>query len=192
MNVFDIILTGVGLSMDAFAIALSKGLSMGRFRPRESAVIGLFFGAAQALMPLLGYFLGSRFASYIQKVDYLVAFSLLAFIGGKMIWDTLRGEEQKKEGRVEKAMDIKELFVLAVATSIDALAVGVAFSFQEVNILPAALIIGLTTFLISFFGAAMGSRFGQRLEKKAPLLGGAVLILIGVKIVLNHFGILAF
>ena len=191
MRFYEILLIGAGLSMDALAVSLVKGLAMGRFHPRRAAVIALFFGAFQALMPLAGCLLGSRFASHIGKFDYLVSFALLAFVGGKMIWDALRGGEEDAAAKDDK-LDIKELFLLAIATSIDALAVGIAFSFQQVDIVPAAVAIGVTTFLICFAGVAAGCRFGARYEKKAPLLGGIVLILIGIKIVLSHFGILPF
>jgi len=186
MGLADILLIGVGLSMDAFAVALCKGLCMRKFQWGQAIIIALFFGAFQALMPAIGFFLGSRFAEYIRRFDYLVAFGLLAFIGGKMLYDAIWGEsESSKPCRL--TIDYKELLMMAVATSIDALAVGIAFSVQSVKILPAAAMIGVTTFLLSFAGVGIGHKFGAKYERKAQILGGVVLIGIGIKIVIEHF-----
>ena len=167
-------------------MGICKGLSLGKIRPKHMAVAGAWFGGFQALMPLIGYFLGRFFAELITAYDHWIAFGLLAFIGGKMVWEALDPKEESVDG----AMDMKTMFLLAVATSIDALAVGVTFAFLEVNILPAVLFIGATTFLCSAAGVKIGSVFGQRYKQKAELAGGIVLVLIGLKILLEGLGIL--
>ena len=186
MGIVELFLIAVGLSMDAFAVAVCKGLMMRKMRWRQGVVIALFFGGFQALMPLTGWALGRQFAQYISSIDHWIAFLLLGWIGGKMIWDAFHeGEEDCKEG-----FDLKELFVLAVATSIDALAVGVTFAFLQVSILPAVTLVGCTTFAISLAGVWIGCRFGSRLKEKATLAGGVILCLIGLKILLEHLGLL--
>lgn len=184
----ELFLIGIGLSMDAFAVALCKGLGMKRLDVRQAFVIGLFFGGFQALMPFIGWLLGMQFEKYITNIDHWIAFALLAFIGGKMIFDALRenGESEEDDG----CLNLKELFVLAVATSIDALAVGVTFAFIGTDIAPAVGIIGVTTFLLSLAGVFIGHRFGLRFKSKAELAGGAVLVLIGLKILLEHLGVI--
>ena len=191
MGLADILLIGVGLSMDAFAVALCKGLCMRKFQWGQAIIIALFFGAFQALMPAIGFFLGSRFAEYIRRFDYLVAFGLLAFIGGKMLYDAIWGESETTKP-CQLKIDYRELLMLSVATSIDALAVGIAFSVQNVKILPSVAMIGVTTLILSFIGVAAGNKFGAKYEKKAQILGGAVLIGIGIKIVLEHFSLWPF
>lgn len=188
MGLLELVLIAVGLSMDAFAVSLCKGLSMGRLNLRNAGVIALFFGGFQALMPLLGWLLGKQFESYITSIDHWIAFILLAFIGGKMVYEVLKGDSCYAEGGY--VLNIRELLVLAVATSIDALAVGITFAFLRVSILPAVLLIGGITFVLSLAGVCIGHKFGAKLKSKAELAGGVVLILIGVKILLDHLGIL--
>lgn len=188
MGTIELFLIAVGLSMDAFAVSVCKGLSMNRYEWKKATVLALFFGGFQALMPLIGWFLGSRFQRYIVSIDHWIAFGLLAFIGGQMVFEAVRGgEEQESEGGFE----ITQIFMLAIATSIDALAVGITFALLPgLHILPAVSLIGCTTFLFTYFGVFVGHRFGQKYEKKAQAAGGILLILIGVKILLEHLGIL--
>lgn len=190
MGFFEIIMIGVGLSMDAFAASICKGLNMRRLSAKSMIIVGLFFGGFQAGMPLLGWFLGKNFESYITSVDHWIAFVLLAFIGGKMLWDVIKGEEDFGCCGCEENLDIKEIFTLAVATSIDALAVGISFAFLKVNIVAAVSAIGITTFTLSALGVAIGNKFGAKYEKKATLAGGIILIFIGAKILLEHLGII--
>ena len=182
---------GVGLSADAFSVSVCKGLNMRKLNVGHAYVIALFFGGFQAAMPLLGYLLGTSFSSYIESFDHWIAFALLAFIGGKMVIEAVR---EKDPGEAEKTDSIKlgELTVLAVATSIDALAVGITFAFLQANIFFAVLIIGITTFALSLGGVLLGNRFGAKYKNKAEIAGGIILILIGVKILLEHLGIIAF
>lgn len=191
MRLFELFLIGVGLSMDAFAVAICQGLCMRKFHVPYALVIAFFFGGFQALMPFLGWFLGSRFAGYIQSVDHWVAFGLLLAIGGNMVRESRRREEEETRCAVEECIDLKRLTVLAVATSIDALAVGVTFAFLKVRILPAISIIGIITFLLSLIGVAVGNFFGARCKRHAELTGGIILILLGTKILLEHLGVLA-
>ena len=186
----ELVLIGVGLSMDAFAVALCKGLSMRRVNYAHAAVIALFFGVFQAVMPLIGWVLGTQFARYITSVDHWIAFALLGYIGGKMIWDALHEAPETAPCAGAGRLDLKELLMLAVATSIDALAVGITFAFLQVSILPAVATIGLITFALSFTGVVVGNRFGTRFQKKAEIAGGVVLVLIGLKILLEHLGLL--
>jgi putative Mn2+ efflux pump MntP len=188
MGFLELLFIAVGLSMDAFAASLCKGLSLDKPSLRNSVIVSLFFGGFQAVMPLIGWLLGKQFESYITKVDHWIAFGLLAFIGGKMIIETFKKDECT--GRCEVALNLKELTLMAVATSIDALAVGVTFAFLQVLIVPSVLIIGIITFAISLAGVFIGHSFGVKLKAKAELAGGVVLILIGIKILLNHLGIL--
>lgn len=191
MSFFEIFMIGVGLSMDAFAVAICKGLNMRKLDKGQTLVIALFFGGFQALMPFLGWLLGKQFESYITSFDHWIAFVLLAFIGGKMIWDVFKGDDKDEAYcRASARLDIKELFVLAIATSIDALAVGISFAFLQVNIGSAITLIGCTTFVISAAGVFVGHKFGAKYEDKATVVGGVILILIGLKILLEHLGIL--
>lgn len=190
MTFIELLLTAVALSMDAFAVAACKGLGMRRVDWRRALTIGLFFGGFQAGMPLLGWLLGKQFAKLITSVDHWVVFALLSLIGGKMIIDAIRdggGEVCKTEQKT----DYRELVALSFATSIDALAVGISFAFLKVKILPSVLCIGVTTFLLSLLGVAVGQKFGAKYQRKATLAGGVVLILIGLKILLEHLGVLA-
>ncbi len=188
MSLLELFLVAVSLSMDAFAVAVCKGLSMQKIDRRYTVVIASFFGAFQALMPLIGYFLGSRFERYITSVDHWVAFVLLALIGGGMIKESR--EETKEE--VFGGIRIKELVLLAIATSIDALAVGIAFACTSLPmpIVPSVLSIGVTTFLLTACGVWAGNRFGARYRSRAELTGGIILIAIGLKILLQDLGVL--
>ena len=187
MAVFiELLLIGVGLSMDAFAVSICKGLAMRRVNKKQAFVIGLFFGGFQALMPFIGWALGTQFESYITSIDHWIAFVLLVFIGGKMLWDVFHEKEESAAEKSDARLDHKELFMLAIATSIDALAVGIAFACLDVQIWSSVSIIGCVTLVLSFCGVWIGNRFGNRFEKKAEIAGGVVLILIGVKILLDH------
>lgn len=179
-------LIGVGLSMDAFAASICKGLAMGRIRWRQGAVIALLFGGFQALMPLLGWALGRQFEGYITSIDHWIAFLLLGWIGGKMIWDAFHDEGSC----CPAGFDLREVLMLAVATSIDALAVGITFAFLDVAILPAAGCIAAVTFLLSTAGVKAGSLFGGRCRAQAQALGGCILILLGGKLLLEGLGVL--
>lgn len=191
MGIVELALIGVGLSMDAFAVSVCKGLGMKRLNMRQAFVIALFFGGFQALMPVIGWALGTGFQALITPIDHWIAFALLAFIGGKMLWDAFRGDEDDGEKALsdEASLDLKELTMLAVATSIDALAVGITFAFLQVDIVLAVALIGVITFALSFGGVAIGHFFGARFEKPATIVGGIVLILIGLKILLEHLGV---
>lgn len=189
MGIGELLLIAVGLSMDAFAVSVCKGLCMQRFLPRRAAVIALFFGGFQALMPFLGWALGQQFSQYISKWDHWIAFGLLAFVGGKMLWEALHDEEIGCQNE-NAPLDLKELFLLAIATSLDALAVGVTFAFLRISIAPSITLIGCVTFALSWLGVLIGHRFGAFFQKKAEIAGGVILILIGAKILLDHLGIL--
>ena len=184
MGFTELLITAVALSMDAFAVALTKGLTLRK--ARHIFIIALFFGGFQALMPVLGWLLGQRWEQTVVAYDHWIAFVLLGLIGGKMIVESLR--ENGNGGGAGDKLRIAELLVLSVATSIDALAVGVTFAFLRVTILPAVALIGATTFAISAAGVALGRRSGEKMRNRAGFLGGAVLILIGAKILLEHLG----
>ncbi len=186
MGIAELFFIGVGLSMDAFAVAVCKGLNMRRIDKGQSFLIALFFGGFQALMPFLGWAIGRQFEAYITSYDHWIAFLLLAYIGGKMIYEAVKGEEGHGGG-----FSIRELLILAVATSVDALAVGITFAFLKVDIRPAVVLIGCTTFVLSLLGVLIGNRFGSRYQQKAEVAGGVILILIGLKILLEHLGVLA-
>jgi putative Mn2+ efflux pump MntP len=188
MSLWELVLIALGLSMDAFAVSLCRGFSMTKLNLRNTAVIALFFGGFQAIMPLMGWLLGRQFEGYITNIDHWIAFVLLSFIGGKMIYEVLKKDACPDEDG--DALKIKQLLLLAIATSIDALAVGITFAFLKVSILPAASLIGVITYVLTFAGVCIGHQFGSRLKSKAELAGGIVLILIGLKILLEHLGIL--
>ena len=193
MTFIELFLIGVGLSMDAFAAAICQGLFMTRIKWGHALTVGLYFGGFQALMPFTGWMLGSQFADRIQQYDHWIAFILLVLIGGNMIREALSGdEEDAAQAETDLRLDHKKLFLMAIATSIDALAIGVTFAFLETAILPAIGIIGCTTFCISVAGVAVGCWFGARYKKRAEITGGAILVLLGIKILLEHLGILAF
>ena len=187
MGFIELFLIAVGLSMDAFAVSVCKGLSVKKVGVKHAALAGLYFGGFQFLMPVIGYLLGFRFESVIETVDHWVAFVLLAFIGGNMIKESF--------GKAEELNDdfgVKTMLLMAIATSIDALAIGVTFAFLEVAIVPAISVIGCTTFCLSLVGVVVGNFFGARYKKRAELTGGIILILMGGKILLEHLGILTF
>ncbi len=188
MSLLDLFLIAVGLSMDAFAVALCKGLGMKKLNARNTAIIALFFGGFQALMPLIGWVLGRQFERYITTFDHWIAFGLLALIGGKMIAETFEADSCPTDGG--DTLQLKRLTILAIATSIDALAAGLSFAFLQVSILPAVAFIGIVTFALSCVGVLAGHRFGLKFRKAAELAGGIVLILIGLKILLEHSGVL--
>ena len=188
MSLIELFILAVGLSMDAFAVSVCKGLSLGKIKPKHMCIAGAWFGGFQALMPLIGYFLGSFFADKITKYSHWIAFVLLAFIGGSMIKESFGKDED-----VDPDMGVKVMFLLAVATSIDALAVGVSFAFLKLStlyIILAVLFIGCITFILSAVGVKIGSIFGTKYKSKAELAGGIILILIGIKVVLDGLGIL--
>lgn len=186
MGLAELIVLAVALSMDAFAVAVCKGLALDKVNWRRAAIVGLWFGGFQAGMPLLGWLLGYQFQSYITSVDHWIAFGLLALIGGNMIRESLSKEEEAADA----SLAFTAMLLLAVATSIDALAVGVTFAFLRVNVWQAVLLIGVTTFLLSMAGVKIGNLFGVRYKKKAEFVGGAVLVLLGLKILLEHLGVL--
>lgn len=188
----EFLLIGIGLSMDAFAVSICKGLAMRKVNKKQALVIGLFFGGFQALMPFIGWALGIQFQSHITNIDHWIAFVLLVFIGGKMIVEAVKPEEEEAVEVLDPPLDIKEMFLLAIATSIDALAVGVTFAFLDYPIVEAISIIGVTTFVISVGGVYVGNFFGSRYKNKAELAGGLILVLLGVKILLEHLGIISF
>ena len=187
MSLLELFAIAVGLSMDAFAVSVCKGLSLRRYGPGRSLTAGIYFGGFQALMPLIGWALGVRFQQAIANVDHWIAFGLLTLIGINML------REARQEGdSLDEAMGPAAMLPLAVATSIDALAVGVTFAFLRVDILPAVTLIGVCTFLISAVGVKVGNVFGARYKSKAELFGGVVLVLIGLKILLEHLELLPF
>lgn len=176
----------IGLSMDAFAVSVCKGLAMEKVTFKKMAIVGIWFGGFQAFMPAVGYLLGSRFTDKITAIDHWIAFVLLAYIGLSMIGEALKDKEEKANA----SLGFKEMLLLAIATSIDALAVGVTFAFLSVNILAAVSFIGVITFLCSMAGVKAGNVFGTKYKKKAELAGGLILIVLGIKILLEHLGIL--
>lgn len=187
MGWIELFLIAVGLSMDAFAVSVCKGLAMKQCTPFKAGIVGIYFGGFQALMPFIGYFLGVQFRNVITSVDHWIAFVLLSIIGGNMIREACGSEECET---TSGSLDVRGMLALAVATSIDALAVGVTFAFLKVNIVPAVCFIGVITFTLSVAGVKIGHIFGTRFKSKAELFGGVILILIGVKILLEHLGIL--
>ena len=186
MSLLSLFLLAVGLSMDAFAVSICKGLAMKKITVAKAAIVGLWFGGFQALMPFVGYLLGRQFEQYITAIDHWIAFVLLGLIGANMIREALSPEEEK----ADDSLDVKTMLLLAVATSIDALAVGITFAFLGVNILSAVSFIGCTTFLLSAVGVKIGNVFGTKYKSKAEIAGGVILILIGVRILLEHLRIL--
>ena len=187
MDVWELMLIAVGLSMDAFAVSVCKGLSVKELRPKHMLLVGLYFGGFQALMPVLGWLLGYRFEAMITSVDHWVAFVLLVLIGGNMLRESFSEDEELNDD-----FGVKTMLLLALATSIDALAVGITFAFLSVRILPAAGAIGVTTFLLSIVGIWIGRAFGAKYKARAERVGGVILILIGLKILLEHLGLLPF
>ena len=178
MGLIELFLIAVGLSMDAFAVSVCKGLAMPKCTFKKAAIVGLWFGGFQALMPAIGYILGAQFQEAIASIDHWIAFVLLALIGGNMIHEALDNDEEEADA----SLDVKTMFLLAVATSIDALAIGITFAFLKVNIIPAVCFIGIVTFIISFAGVKIGNVFGARYKNKAEIVGGVILL----KILLEH------
>lgn len=183
MSLLILFIIAVGLSMDAFAVSICKGLAMQKINFKKAAIVGLWFGGFQALMPSIGYLLGSQFERFITSIDHWIAFVLLSLIGIAMIRESRSTEEEKE---ANASLDVKTMFLLAVATSIDALAVGVTFAFLRVQIIPAVAFIGSITFLLSVVGVKVGNVFGTKYKAKAELAGGIILIVMGIKILLEH------
>ena len=188
MSFIELLLIGVGLAMDAFAVSVCKGMTLKKGRWKVMLAAGLYFGIFQALMPLIGYFLGMTFEKFITSFDHWVAFALLVLIGGKMIKDSFSEEDEKQDSSIR----FTEMIVLAIATSIDALAVGLSFAFLSVNIWEAIAIIGIVTFILSAVGVRIGGLLGEKFKNKAAFAGGVILVLIGIKILLEHLGVLNF
>jgi len=186
MGFIELTILAVGLAMDAFAVSICKGLAMPRATLKNAAIVGLWFGGFQAAMPALGYLLGARFSDAIQGIDHWIAFALLTLIGANMIREALFGGEEEASG----SLAFKPMLAMAVATSIDALAIGVTFAFLQVNIVAAAALIGVITFAVSAGGVKIGNAFGAKYKSRAELAGGAILILLGAKILLEHLGVL--
>lgn len=186
MSLLTLFITAVGLSMDAFAVSICKGLAMKKLSVKKACIVGLWFGGFQALMPLTGYLLGSRFEQYVTAIDHWIAFVLLALIGLSMIREAL----SKEEDSINDSLDMKTMFLLAIATSIDALAVGVTYAFLKVAIVPAVCFIGIITFLLSTAGVKVGNVFGTRYKAKAEIFGGIILIAMGIRILVEHLGLL--
>lgn len=182
------LLIGIGLSMDAFAVSICKGLGMSKLNKKQMFIIALYFGGFQALMPYIGWAVGARFSSYVSQYAHWIAFILLAIIGGKMMHEALtESEDCEDSGEKDKKISHKELLLLAIATSIDALAVGISFAFLNVPIIPSIIIIGLTTFIISLAGVIIGNIFGSKYKNKAEFVGGLILVAIGLKIILEQY-----
>ena len=188
MGIIELILLGIGLGMDAFAVSICKGISMKKMDWKKACIIGLYFGGFQAIMPVIGYFLGSTFENIITNFDHWIAFILLAIIGGNMIKESFSKESEN----ISSDVGFKTMIILAIATSIDALAVGITFAFFNVNLILAITLIGTITFVLSVIGTKVGNRFGDKYENKAEFVGGVILILLGLKILLEHLGIMNF
>ena len=188
MTFIELLLIAIGLSMDAFSVSICKGLTTKRFSWRMALICGLWFGGFQVLMPIIGYYLGAQFQEMIEAYDHWIAFGLLFLIGANMIREAVWGKEEEQDG----SLGFKTMFLLAIATSIDALAVGVSFACIQVKLWSSVIIIGLTTFLFSVLGVKIGNVFGSKYEKSAGIIGGIILILIGLKILLEHLGVISF
>lgn len=186
MGILEIFFVGVGLAMDAFAVSICKGLSMKKIDYKKTVIIALYFGIFQAVMPIIGYFLGTTFESLVTQIDHWIAFILLGIIGINMIKEAFSKESENVNDKV----DFKTMIILAIATSIDALAIGITFAFFKTNLILAVIIIGIITFVLSLIGVKIGNKFGNKYEKKAEIFGGVILILIGVKILIEHLGII--
>ncbi|MBO4377820.1 MAG: manganese efflux pump [Clostridia bacterium] len=187
MSFFELLLLAVGLSMDAFSVSICKGLALRRITVGNACIVGAWFGGFQFLMPVIGWLLGSRFAAYINRWDHWIIFALLLLIGGNMIREAVWGKDEEK---TDASLSVRSMLPLAIATSIDALAAGVTFSLLEISVIPASAFIGVVTFAFSAAGVKIGSLFGLRYEKKAAVCGGIILILLGIKILLEHMGVL--
>ena len=202
MGLLEIITIGIGLSMDAFAASVCEGLSMKKLNFKRALIIAFFFGFFQFIMPVIGYYFCVQFESYIENIDHWIAFSFLVFIGAKLIFDAIKDKKESKVlqfGTKEepqkiniKTFSIKRLFILAIATSIDALAIGISFAFFEINIFSSCAIIGVITFFLSMIGVVISNYFGEKYKMPAQIFGGVILIAIGFKILLEHLGIITF
>ena len=188
MTFLELFLIAIGLSMDAFSVSICKGLTTKKFSWPMALICGLWFGGFQVLMPIIGYYLGAQFQEMIEAYDHWIAFGLLFLIGANMIREAVWGKEEKQDG----SLGFKTMFLLAIATSIDALAVGVSFACIRVKLWSSVIVIGLTTFAFSVLGVKIGNVFGSKYEKSAEIIGGIILILIGLKILLEHLGIISF
>lgn len=186
MGILELLILAIGLSMDAFAVSVCKGLAMKKLEFKNMAIVGLWFGGFQALMPAIGYFLGVQFKNQITAIDHWIAFVLLGIIGANMIKEACSKDDEEE---VKANLDVKTMFMLAIATSIDALAVGITFAFLSVNLVHAVSFIGITTFILSAVGVGIGNIFGTKYKAKAEITGGIILILLGIKILLEHLGI---
>lgn len=193
MSTVELFILAVGLSMDAFAVSVCKGLAMEKANIKKSVIVGLWFGVFQACMPLIGFYLGMQFAGYVTRLAPWIAFILLSLIGGKMIKEAFEAEEEgEQQENQESSLDAGTMCLLAIATSIDAMAVGVSFAMLKIkNLFMAVSMIGITTFCISVAGVKIGNIFGNRYQKKAELAGGIILILLGVKILLEQLGVIS-
>lgn len=185
MTLLEIILVGIGLSMDAFAVSICKGLSMKKIEMKNTIIVGTYFGVFQAIMPLTGYLLGTTFSELVISIDHWIAFILLTTIGSKMLKEAYCNNDEDENDN----LDFKTMIVLAIATSIDALAIGITFAFFEINIIKAISIIGFLTFTISSVGVIIGNKFGHKFQGKAEVIGGIILIIIGIKILIEHLEI---
>jgi putative Mn2+ efflux pump MntP len=188
MGIIEIIAISIGLAMDAFAVSICKGLSMKKMNYKNAVIIGLYFGTFQALMPVIGYFLGKGFEHIITEIDHWIAFILLAVIGINMIREIFKKDDDERNDKI----DFKTMIILAIATSIDALAVGITFAFLKVDLILSISLIGLITFILSLIGVKIGNVFGDKYEKKAQIFGGIILILLGLKILLEHLNVISF
>ena len=186
MGILEILLVSIGLAMDAFAVSICKGLSMKKMNWKNAIIVGLYFGIFQGVMPVIGYFLGSTFESFVTQIDHWIAFGLLGFIGINMLKEAFFKDSEN----CNDSVDFKTMIILAIATSIDALAIGITFAFLKVNVILAATMIGVLTFIISLFGVKIGNKFGDKYERKAETVGGLILIFMGIKILLEHIGII--
>lgn len=186
MTIIEILLIAIGLAMDAFAVSICKGLSMKKMNWKKALIVGVYFGIFQALMPIIGYFLGSTFEDLVTHIDHWIAFVLLVAIGGNMLKEAFANNSENCNDDV----DFKTMSILAIATSIDALAVGITFAFLQANIWVSAIIIGIVTFAISIIGVKIGNKFGNKYERKAEIVGGFILMFMGVKLLLEHLGII--
>lgn len=186
MTLLEILLIAIGLAMDAFAVSICKGISLKKMNWKKAIIVALYFGIFQALMPVIGYILGSAFEVFVTKIDHWIAFALLAFIGVNMLKDAFTNNTDN----LNENVDFKTMIILAIATSIDALAVGITFAFLQVNIAISSVIIGIVTFIISIIGVKIGNKFGDKYERKAEVVGGFILIFMGIKILLEHTGII--
>lgn len=193
MGIIELLLLAVSLSMDAFAVSVCQGLSMKKINQRKVMVIGIYFGSFQALMPLIGWTLGTQFEKYITNIDHWIAFILLGIIGTNMIIEAFKKDDNNEVKTSEgEIIEHKELLLLAIATSIDALTVGIMFAFLKVSIIPSVITIGVCTLLLSMLGVCIGNKFGSKYKSKAEFVGGVILILIGLKVLLEHLKIINF